>query len=158
MAGYLSHLVLDEDYICQIYRPMFGEQSALSDDGLAAFMDRALQCEMDNDGRKDAGRVDEIKAALLETAVDVSVGFIGRDTLLEWRTISADALGRPLTLERFVRRYYGPGRESDAERFMAQDAPHIVQRAFAHVGEERVRDYLSSASKRARAAIREYLS
>jgi hypothetical protein len=158
MAGYLSHLVLDEEYITRIYRPLFGERSDLRDDALAAFMDRALQCEMDDGGRADTQKVDEIRCALLETAVEVTVGFIARDTLLEWRTISAGTFERPLTLDRFVRRQYGPERAAEAERFMTDEVPAIIRRTHEHVGDERIREYLFDSARRARATIEEYLS
>ena len=158
MAGYLSHLLMDEDYICQIYRPLFGERSDLRDDGLAAFMDRALQCELDSSGRDDDAKLEAIRQALLETAVEVNVGFIAQDTLREWRAVSVDVLGRPLTLERFIRRQFGPDKRDEADRFMEEDAPELVARALEHVGEERVRDYLSTSMNHARSAIKEYLS
>ena len=158
MAGYLSHLLMDEDYICQIYRPLFGERSPLRDDALAAYMDRALQCELDSAGRTDDGKIDAIRQALLETAVEVNVGFIAQDTLHEWRKVSVDVLGHPLTLERFIRRTFGPERREDADRFIQEEASVLVQRALDHVGEDRVREYLDSSMRHARTAIKEYLS
>ena len=51
VAGYISHLVLDEDYITRIYRPLFGERSPLHADELADVMDKTLQWDIE---RKDA--------------------------------------------------------------------------------------------------------
>ena len=163
MAGYISHLVMDQDYICQIYRPMFGERSALSGNEQANLMDRMLQYEMDRLNREDPASVEDIRDALLASAVDVTVDFIARDTLLQWRERSAEVLGYAPTWERFgrfaSRQLAAAGVEGDeVVRRFTEEIPLILRRTLDHVGEERVRDYLSSAKARARAVMREYLS
>jgi hypothetical protein len=126
-------------------------------------MDRLLQFEMDRKDREDAEKVDEIRQALAATAVEVSVDFIARETLLEWRKISVDVLARPLTWDRFeriARRHLvmaGIERDEDVVRFM-DDVPRLLGRTLECVGEERVREYLESAKARARAAMKEYLT
>jgi hypothetical protein len=163
MAGYISHLVLDQDYICQIYRPLFGSQSPLSGDEKANLMDRMLQFEMDRHDREDPAVVDEIRQALVETALDVTVDFIGRDTLLQWRDRSVEVLAYAPTWERFGKiasRYLAAaGIEGDeiVETFIAE-VPILLRRTIDHVGEERIREYMHDAKSRARRAMREYLS
>jgi hypothetical protein len=163
VAGYISHLVMDESYICQIYRPVFGDPSGLGGDVKANIMDRLLQFELDRRDREDAEKVDEIRVALAESAVEVSVGFIARDTLLEWRKVSVDVLSYPPTWDRFHRlagRYLAAaGIEGDESmaKFM-EDVPQLLQTTIERVGHERIREYLSSASARARSAMKEYLS
>jgi hypothetical protein len=48
IAGYLTHLVMDERWISTVYRPYFGERSPLGGDLRANIMDRALQFSMDS--------------------------------------------------------------------------------------------------------------
>lgn len=163
MAGYISHLVMDEAYICQIYRPSFGEQSGLSGDLQANVMDRLLQFELDRRDREDPAAVAEIARALAETAVEVSVDFIARETLVEWRRVSLDVLGHRPTLERFgkmaTRHLHAAGVEGEEQvaRFV-ESAPALLQRTIEHVGAERIEEYLQSARVRAKRAIAEYLS
>ncbi len=163
MAGYISHLVLDQSYICQIYRPLFGEQSPLSGDEKANLMDRMLQFEMDRTGREDPATVDEIRQALIDTALDITVDFIGRDTLLQWRDRSVEVLGHPPSWERFgrfaSRHLAAAGVEGDeiVEAFMTE-VPMLLRRTIDHVGEDRIREYLHDAKTKARSAMREYLS
>lgn len=163
MAGYISHLVLDEDYICQIYRPMFGERSSLSGDAMADVMDKALQWDIERADCEDAAKVDEIRRALAETAVEVNVDFIARETLARWRDISADAIGGQPSVERLVR-FLGrriPELRFDDESAAAQFAeriPPLLQRTWEHVGAERIHEYLHGTRQRARAAMKEYLS
>lgn len=163
MAGYISHLEMDESYICEIYRPSFGEQSSLRDETLANVMDRILQFELDRKDREDFEKIAEIQQAIAASAVEVSIGFIARDTLLEWRKIVVDVLGHPPTWERFTRiasrhlSAVGVEGEEQVAKFMA-DVPALLQRTFDHVGEERVREYLLGARNRALQTMKEYLS
>lgn len=163
VAGYISHLVMDERYICEIYRPVFGADGELGGDVRANIMDRVLQFELDRRDREDAAKVNEIKTALAESAVEVSVDFIAHDTLLEWRRVSVEVLSHPPTWDRFHRlagRYLSAaGIEGDENvaRFM-DDVPALLQTTMERVGTERIRDYLSGATADARRKMKEYLS
>ncbi len=163
MAGYISHLVMDESYICQIYRPVFGDRSQLGGDIMANLMDRVLQYEMDRRDREDPDKVAEIQRALAESAVEVTVGFIAHEMLLEWRQISVDVMSHPPTWERFGRmagRHLAAAGIQGEERlakFMAE-VPVLLQTTIERVGDERVREYLESAKAEARRKMKEYLS
>jgi hypothetical protein len=163
MAGYISHLVMDESYICQIYRPVFGDRSSLGGDIMANLMDRVLQYEMDRRDREDADKVAEIKRALAESAVEVSVGFIARETLLEWRQVSVDVMGHPPTWERFNRmagRHLAAAGIQGEERLakFMEEVPVLLQTTIERVGDERIREYLDNAKAQARRMMKEYLS
>jgi hypothetical protein len=162
MAGYISHLVMDEDYITQIYRPLFGERSSIAGDAMADVMDKALQWDIDRDARGDNTKAEEIKRALLETAVEVNVGFIARDTLLKWRDASADVIGTPPTVERLVRflsrRMPDLAFEDETKAAaFAEQVPALLTRTWEHVGADRIRDYLDGTKTKARRAMKEYL-
>lgn len=163
MAGYISHLELDEQYICQIYRPLFGERSPLANDVYADLMDRVLQFELDRREREDALSIAEIKLALAETAVEVAVDFISRETLLEWRDVSLSVLDYPPTWDRFSRFWKnhmaraGFEGEVDESSFM-EKIPPLLDRTVDHVGMDCIREYLHGAKARARRTMKEYLS
>jgi hypothetical protein len=154
---------LDEDYICEIYRPLFGERSPLAGDAMADVMDKALQWDVERDDCRDAAKVDEIRVAMVEAAIDVNVDFIARETLLQWRDISVDLIGTPPSVERLVRflgRRMPDFRFDDDEaaaRFAAE-IPALLKRTWEHVGVERIQEYLHGARSRARATMKEYLS
>lgn len=162
LAGYISHLVLDEDYITEVYRPLFGEKSDLSAEAMANVMDRLLQWEMDRRDRPDAASCSDIERALAETAVEVSVDFIARETLVQWRDVTLDIIAHPPTWERFHRiasRHLAAAGISD-ERGKAQfieEAPALLDRTLESVGQERIQEYLHGAKTRALRAMREYL-
>lgn len=163
IAGYVSHLVMDEDYIAEIYRPMFGERSVLRDDALANVLDKLLQWDIERADCDDASRIAEIREAMLATAVEISIGFIAQETLAQWRDTSLSVIGQPPSLDRLVRflgrrmPHLNVEDETQAERF-AEGVPALLRRSKEHVGEERIRDYLHGTRNRALVTIREYLS
>jgi len=162
MAGYITHLVLDEDYITQVYRPVFGEGSTLAQEHLSDLMDRLLQWEMDRRDRPDNESCVDIQQALAETAVEVSVDFIARETLLQWRDISVDIMTHPPSWQRFQRiasRYLASAGITDEEgvsKFM-EGAPALLDRTLECVGHDRIGEYLVDAKRRAMATMKEYL-
>ena len=162
MAGYISHLVMDEDYICQIYRPLFGERSSLSGEAMADVMDKALQWDVER-GDWDEERANEIRGVMAEAAVAVNVEFIAQETLLQWRDVSVEAIGTPPSVDRLVR-FLGRRlpdfklEDDDAAARFAEEIPALLQRTWEHVGAERIHEYLHGARNRARAAMKEYLS
>lgn len=163
IAGYISHLILDEDYITQVYRPLFGERSPIAGHELADVMDKVLQWDIDRAARSDPAKVEEIAAALIESAVEVEVGFIARETLLKWRDVSRDAIGTPASVERLLRflRHRLPDLRFDDEAkaaSFAEGVPALLERTWQHVGAERIQEYLDGTKAKARRAMKEYLS
>jgi hypothetical protein len=163
MAGYISHLVMDEDYICQIYRPLFGERSPLGGDAARDIMDKALQWDIERADEEGRASADEIRQALAETAVDINVEFIERDVLREWRNVSIEMVAQQPSIERFARfiarriPHVHEGDDASLARF-AEQVPDLLRRTWEHVGEERVQEYLHASRTRAMRAITEYLS
>jgi hypothetical protein len=163
LAGYISHLVLDEDYITQIYRPLFGERSPLSGDAMADVMDKTLQWDIERTDCEDVTKLDEIRAVLAETAVDVNIDFVAHEALVKWRDVSAEAIGSQPSVERLLRFL---GRRLPEFRFeddaalaeFAERIPSLLEKTWEHVGAERVQQYLHDSRRRARVAMTEYLS
>src|SRR5207237_1899971 len=161
VAGYISHLVLDEEYITQIYRSYFGEGGVLGDELMANVMDRLLQLHLDRQEREDGCAVAEIRDALARTAVEVAVDFIGRDKLVEWRGWQIELISTAPRFEKMmVRHLHAVGIEGEEaiSRFFEEHSDELLRETIERVGEERVRDYLSTAKTKARRAMKEYLS
>lgn len=163
IAGYLSHLVLDEGWINSVYRPLFGERSTLRGSERANVMDRIIQFELDRREREDSEAIDELRREIAAAALEVTVGFIDIDTLRRWREVNLDFLRAPPTWERFrnvASRHlsaYGVDAHDRIEAFMAE-VPSLLEETVDHVGWERVQAFTDAALARAREAIREYLS
>ena len=101
VCGYLSHLVTDEVWICEIYRPFFGEGSALSDDPQANILDRALQFELDRRERLDQKKMSAFQALLADSDKGVETGFVDAATLRQWQEFVSTAVGREPGWDRF---------------------------------------------------------
>src|SRR6185295_5972390 len=95
MAGYISHLVMDEMYITRIYRPFFGAGSEPADELMANVMDRLLLYHLDKQERENQAALEEIQRALAEASADVAVAFIGKQDLERWRELQTQIVVRP---------------------------------------------------------------
>ena len=163
LAGYITHLVLDEGWITQVYRPLFGERSMLARDERANVMDRVIQFEMDRREREDRDAVEAMRADIAATALEVTIGFIDMDTLARWRDVNLDFLQAPPTWERFRNvasrhlKEYGVTEPDELERFMA-GVPQLLQETVDYVGWRRVQAYLDSSLALARERVRSYLT
>src|SRR5690606_25683407 len=60
MAGYSTHLILDEVYIETMFRPFFGTESPMKDDLFANVLDRALQYEMNRREMEDEDAAEQL--------------------------------------------------------------------------------------------------
>jgi len=163
LAGYITHLVLDEGWISHVYRPLFGERSALAGSERANVMDRVIQFELDRREREDRQTLEAMSADITSTALEVVVGFMDMETLRRWREVNLDFLRAPPTWERFrsvASRHlsaYGVADPAQVESFMAE-VPSLLQETVDHVGWERVQAYLDTSLLRAREQVRGYLS
>lgn len=163
ICGYVSHLEMDEAWILEVYRPCFGEGSALKGEVLANVLDRVLQYELDRREREDPDVLEEIRDHLLNTTCDVAISFIDRETLLRWRDVSSDVIGQPPTWDRFGRvasrhlRDYGVETEADVAHFM-RNVPDLLDQSIREVTPERLAAFEERSRRRAAEAIREYLS
>lgn len=163
LCGYISHLEMDEAWIIDVYRPCFGERSALKGDVLANVLDRVLQYELDRREREDRTAAAEIRRDLLASTVGVVVGFIDSETLTRWRDISADLLNQPPDWDRFGiiagrhLRAYGVESEEDRVHFL-RNLPDLLDQSLGQVTPERIEAFQERSRQRALVAVREYLS
>jgi len=162
VCGYISHLVMDEIWINDIYRPFFGRSSPLAGDRRADIMDRAVQYELDRQARADRQAMSHIVKELARLPPDLDVGLIDGGALGLWRELMVEALNHPPDWERF--RFFG-GRalrvagidtpEAFAE--FVKTLPGLVTEATDYLGRERIDAFLEKSLDQGREAIEEYL-
>ena len=163
LAGYMTHLVLDEGWISEVYRPLFGERSDLGGSQHANVLDRIIQFEMDRQKREDCETLTTIREAVLATSLDLTVGFLEMDSLYRWRDINLDFLQVPPTWERFrsiasmLLSDYGITTTEQVDALMEQ-IPSLLQEAVDHVGWQRIQAFVDTARKRSLTEIRGYLA
>jgi hypothetical protein len=119
VIGYLSHLVTDEIWIKDIYRPFFGNSSSLSGDPTANVLDRLLQFELDRREREDTVKKTAIRDDLCGSEPQVSIDFIAVTALRQWKDFACTMIDRDVTLADFPRLARGfllPSKKIDAEQ------------------------------------------
>ena len=163
VCGFFSHLIMDEVYIEQVYRPSFGLRSALGGDARANLLDRVLQYEMDLRQREDTAQMEAIREALFASAVEIDAGFIDRETLEKWRDMSAQMTEHPPDWERFryvaARHLRGAEMESEeAMRDFLEQVPELLDQSARSVSTAELEAFFERVDARVTAQLREYLA
>lgn len=162
VGGYLTHLIMDELWITDIYRPFFGPAAPGGGDARANIMDRVLQYDMDLQRRRQREAMAEIREALMASCLDVGLDFVDEEDLLRWRDVAAEMLQRAPDWSRF--RYLagrflanaGVDTEEKLEEFLGT-VPDLLAEATNRVGEERLRAFREKVAAESLTALREYL-
>ena len=120
MAGYKTHLTLDETWITRMYRPLFGGDGVFETEAEGAVMDRVMQMELDTLALE---RLDGIKTHLASYSGGVELPFIDGDTLAEWHEWVTSFVSREFTWERlrFMASRITRGDESHPAHAIADD-------------------------------------
>ena len=142
VAGYLTHLVLDETFIGEIYRPYFGAFSERGDDPRSNVLDRALQYEMDRRDREDREAMAAIRAEIADAGAVSGIPFIADEHLREWVTVSEDIAAQAPDYSRFrrmmTRHLSLAGYDADTIDTACEQPHELVEEAFDVVTEERI--------------------
>ena len=161
VAGYLTHLIMDERWISTVYRPHFGERSPLGGNLRANIMDRALQFSIDCDRRRDSEFIAHVVDAVSRCDLAIDIGFIDSDTMRHWQRVVTDMISRAPDWERFrlgARRHVGVADE-DAVGFeeMMRSMPDLVDETLRYLTPERLDSYLEEVERESLTVIKEYL-
>lgn len=162
VAGYITHLVMDETWINDVYRPYFGEKSALGGGLKANIMDRALQFSLDSEKRGDTELMADILAQVARCELALEIDFIDGDTLRRWREVVIDVVNRPPDWERFrhaAGRHLGQAAAESPERLeeYMRSLPDLVEETLRYLTPERVNGFAEEALGRSLEAVKEYL-
>ena len=162
MAGYLTHLVLDERYIAEVYRPCFGAYSTVDDDPRSDVLDRALQFEVDRRDRADRARMDAVRAAVAAAGTVRGIPFIDDARIAEWAGRIDDIASRPADYARFAQtltRHLGRDAMGgdQALRDACANPAALIAEAYAVVGEARLARFVEGADDRAAERVRGFL-
>ena len=161
IAGYLTHLVLDESFISEVYRPHFGALSGQPEDPRANVLDRALQYELDRRDREDRDAMEQIRSAIASTRPPGGIPFIADEHLVEWVTVSEDVASHPPDFGRFrrmmTRHLERAGYALDEINTYCDEPTALVAEAFNVVNEERIGRFWHDAEERMTDRVRNYL-
>ena len=162
VCGYVTHLLMDQEYIIQVYRPHFGLRSPLGGSERANLLDRVLQYELDRREREDRTAMTDVRDALFASAVDVEAGFIDRPTLEKWRDVSASVTEHAPDWERFTyiasRHLRRAGVETEADyRAFLEQIPELLDQTLASVSLAEMEAFFQRVEERCLQVMREYL-
>lgn len=161
IAGYLTHLVLDETFIADVYRPHFGAFSPIVGDPRANVLDRALQYELDRRDREDREAMEDIRGALSACTPVRGIPFIEDQHLVEWAAVTEDVAGQPADYSRFrrmmMRHLQGAGYDAETIDRECERPLDLVTQAFEIVPEERLERFWRDAEERMLERVRDYL-
>lgn len=161
IAGFITHLVLDEAWVEEIYRPTFGIYSDIDADPRSNVWDRVLQYELDRlDRLDDQCRID-LQGALAESAPPPGVPFIEDEHLGQWFEMINEVAAQQPDYSRFrrmmTRHLQGAGfSEHDIDACCAEPN-QIVKEALGVVSQERVDRFWEHAEDIMRDRVRRYL-
>jgi hypothetical protein len=166
MVGYASHLLADELWILEMYRPFFGNREVFQDHLRGDLMDRALQLELDRREQLTLGGLDTLHPLLVEAEQNVEVGFIPSGTLCEWRQWVEDALDRSFTWDRLqfmTRRVNSQGNNQSEDQLkemvdeFLESVPKGLERIYQAIPRERLEAFRERSIEDLLKFAREYL-
>lgn len=161
IAGYITHLALDEAYIEDVYRPEFGHDSKIAADPRRNALDRALQYELDRRDREHREAMDEVCASLMACdPLTEPIPFIEDEHLIQWRAVAADVAAQAPDYSRFRRMMFrhladAGLAEDEIDQFCASPEA-VIEEAFTHVTSERLDRFLVDAGERMYDRVRQY--
>lgn len=162
VAGYISHLVMDEQYITGVYRKFFAKHEALGGKMRANVMDRLLQFDLDRQYGNDV----ELKARLCEalscTVEGIDAGFVDSGTLERWRQVSYDVAAREMDWERMrtmISNHLRLGGLEEGETLgsFLDSLPDLLNETIAHITSSEIDTFVQRSTAAARAAVGRYL-
>ena len=160
MAGYLTHLLADETWIANMFRPFFGNPSVFEDGVLGLVMDRAMQLELDRRCWQDISPL----GSLLDVSVErVHVDFIPSETLSDWALWVTTNLERGFSWERlrFMARRIAAGEDGHPAHEVADafvtDASDGLERLYEYIPRGSEEEYQEATLASLTKAIEDYL-
>jgi hypothetical protein len=162
VAGYISHLVMDEQYITEVYRRHFARHDELGGTIRANVMDRLLQFDLDRQYGSDPELKDALCTALGCTVESIETGFVDAETLERWRQVSADTAARNLDWDRargMIANHlrYAGLEEGETLTSFLDSLPELLDETIAHITSAEVDAFVQRSTAAAREAVERYL-
>lgn len=162
VAGYVSHLVLDEQYITGIYRPFFARHEALGGRVRANVMDRLLQFDLERSYCNDPLLKHDICGALACTVEGIETGFVDTATLDRWRAVTIDIAQRNMDWDRTRGMIANHLRHSGLEEgetltSFLDSLPELLNETIAHITDAEIGAFVQRSISAARSAVERYL-
>ena len=164
VAGYLTHVIMDQEYVLQIYRPFFGSRGrCLAVTRTPTCSIGVLQYELDRRERESDEQMQRMRHALFGSAVEIDAGFVDRPLLIQWRDTTAAMTEHPPDWERFsfiASRHLKERWDSRARpacgSFM-ETIPALLDDTLSRVDQAALDAFFESTAERTTTVLREWL-
>lgn len=162
VAGYVSHLVMDEQYITGIYRPFFARHDELGGAMRANVMDRLLQFDLDREYGNDPEVKQHLCDALSCSVENIDAGFVETDTLERWRLVTMDVASHEMDWDRMRGMLSNHLRRSGLEEGetlsgFLDSLPELLDATIAHITSVEIDAFVQRSTEAARTAVARYL-
>lgn len=97
MAGYASHLILDETWITTMFRPFFSDNSIFGDKSQGLILDRALQMHLD---QSHWNTLDQNLPYISSCEINIEVEFLKNEPMEDWKNWISTLLNRRFSWDR----------------------------------------------------------
>ena len=161
LSGYFTHLVSDETWIVNIYRPYFDGQDDDAGRMMSNLWDRAVQLDMDRTAWDGLGGIDRVRKLLEGSESGVGVEFIDAETLAKWREWVTEFIGWEFTWDRLrfaTRRMYrdDAGAMEMADKFL-ESIPRSLEEVYDKIPGETFVSYREGVVRESVNVVKEYL-
>ncbi len=161
VAGYVTHLVLDETWIFDMYRPRFGNPVVFQDRAKGQVMDRALQLELDRSAHESLPKTVPL---LSEFDNGIHLDFVPAGTLAEWHQWVLNFVDRGFDWERlrFMARRIAAGDDEHPAHGLANEflaaMPVSLDDLFGYVSRDELSRFRGQAVQTVATHVGHYLS
>ncbi len=160
VAGYITHLIADEVWIVEMFRPYFGSAGVFGDEVVGMVMDRVAQLELD---RRAWPAMERDLPKVGDGVEDVELGFIPAETLVEWREWVVSFLTTGFSWDRlkFMARRVAGGNGDHPAHGVADEflrsVPEGKDRLYKIVPEDRLAAFVQRAGDIQSQTVSDYL-
>jgi hypothetical protein len=161
-TGYITHLVMDEQYITNIYRQYFARYDELGGAMRANVMDRLLQFDLERQYFGDPELKRSVSEALAFAVHGIEAGFLDTATLEKWRGVASDVANRSMDWDRARGMIANHLRFSGLEEgeTMAEfldSLPDLLDETIAHITSAEIDGFVQRSAAAVRSAMERYL-
>ena len=161
IAGYISHLTLDETWITKVYRPYLGDIDSFSTPVAATIADRSIQLDVDRMARSYLNNKVNLLKILGNSESNIKIKFIPPKLLTEWRTWVETYIQQPFSWKRLhflVRRSHKQDEtaQKQVELFLKQLDVNLSQ-VYARLPSDCIGLFSQESIAHAMRLIRRYL-
>ncbi len=161
-TGYITHLVMDEQYITGMYRPYFARHDELGGSMRANVMDRLLQFDLERQYYSDPELKQSVIESLACTVEGIEAGFLDAETLEKWRGVASDVAARNMDWDRargMIANHlrYSGLEEGETLTSFLDSLPDLLDETIAHITSAEIDGFVQRSAVAVRSAVERYL-